>query len=141
MLSAEPRWYRAAVTVQDLGRRCGRQRQRMDLARPRLAQCRHSGPQRGTGGHHIVDDQHTGSPGERTTSERRATKSLGPAATGLMTTTLAGQEATSGHVPSASEMSSDEFGLIEAAVATTRRRRGRPGDDVDTGKLVPTMCR
>ncbi|CAN5694890.1 hypothetical protein BH20ACT2_BH20ACT2_14370 [soil metagenome] len=93
------------------------------------------GRQRGTGGDHVVDQQHPAewwSPvGPGMQRERRPGAPLRPVAPGLRRSRQAGEQPPARQPQPSCHRPGEELGLVEAPLAPAGRRSGRPGDDVD----------
>jgi hypothetical protein len=87
--------------------------------------------QRGTGGDHVVDEQHLQRPHRATRPELRAIEPLGAAAPGLRGAVGAIEQAATRQPQLSRHRTREQFGLVEPAVCQTRPAGGRPGDHID----------
>jgi hypothetical protein len=96
--------------------------------------------QRGTGGDHVVDEQHLQRPHRATRPELRAIEPLGAAAPGLRGAVGAIEQAATRQPQLSRHRTREQFGLVEPAVCQTRPAGGRPGDHIDRhmGQTEPT---
>jgi len=87
--------------------------------------------QRGTGGDHVVDEQHLQRPHRATRPELRAVEPFGAATPGLLGAMGAVEQAATRQPHLSRHRTREQFGLVEPAVCQTRPTGGRPGDHVD----------
>jgi uncharacterized membrane protein YczE len=87
--------------------------------------------QRGTGGDHVVDEQHLQRPHRATRPELRAIEPFGATAPGLRCAVGTVEQAATRQPQLARHRTGEQFGLVEPTVRLAGPAGGRPGDHVD----------
>ncbi|MEI6402389.1 MAG: hypothetical protein WCP59_09400, partial [Actinomycetota bacterium] len=103
----------------------------MHLCNPGRQQRLLSRQQRGTGGDHVVDEQHLQWPHRAARPELRAIEAFGAATPGLRCAVGAVEQAATRQPQLARHRTCEQFGLVEPTVSLAGPAGGRPGDDID----------
>ena len=98
---------------------------------------------RGTGGHDVVDDEHSEACARLPSAERRARQAIGSRLTCLGTAVSPIQQSTAGNAELTSDGAGNGLGLVIAASAYATSAGGRPSDDIDVLESQSTnhLCR
>lgn len=98
-------------------------------------QRRLGGPEGGSGGDHVVDDQDALADDRRMRAKRRTVQARGAIEPGLgRVGTLAFEQPATRNAELSRDATGDHLGLIESAAATAATAGGCPGDHVDVGR-------